>query len=395
MQPRATTASSRLPIPPPEALIPHAYVHMPFCVRKCPYCDFNSHAGRDREIDGYLEALAMEIEQWHPHLAARTIFVGGGTPTHGATAQVARLMEALTPLRTEALREFTIEANPGSLDRAKVRVLREGGVDRASVGVQTFHDRHLETLGRAHDASDAVRGLELLREGGMQRFSLDLILAVPGQELSHLARDLERAIDLDPEHVSAYVLTFEEGTAFTKLMNEGRLPAPEAERELAFLHKAVERLGEAGYQRYEISNFARSGAECEHNLAYWQMRDWVGIGAGAHGHVAGVRWKNVDDPAAYVSALREGRSPVAWQESSTPAERAFECLMMGLRLTAGVSRREIEERTGVDPVAAHLDVLQGHVELGLLEVEGDRLRLCGDGFDLLSALLRAYAPTPA
>lgn len=395
MQPRATTGSRRLPIEAPEVSIPHVYVHMPFCVRKCPYCDFNSHAGRDREIDGYLEALAMEIEMWRPLVAARTIFVGGGTPTHGSADQVGRLMDALARLRSGALTEFTIEANPGSLDRAKVRVLREGGVDRASVGVQTFHDRHLETLGRAHDASDAVRGLELLREGGMRRFSLDLILAVPGQELSHLARDLERAIDLDPEHVSAYVLTFEEGTAFTKLMNEGRLPAPEAERELVFLHKAVERLGEAGYERYEISNFARHEAECEHNLAYWQMRDWVGIGAGAHGHVAGVRWKNVDDPAAYVAALREGRSPVAWQETSTPAERAFECLMMGLRLTKGVSRTDIEQRTGVDPVADHPEALQRHVDLGLLEVEGDQLRLCGEGFDLLSALLRDYAPTQA
>ena len=378
-----------------EAATPirHLYVHVPFCVRKCPYCDFNSHAGRDDEMGAYLDALQAEAETFADHVQAHTVFVGGGTPTHLPARALARLLDILAPLCASGPGEVTVEANPGSLDLEKVRVLRDGGVDRVSLGVQSFDDRHLEALGRAHDAADAVRSVEVLARGGLQRLSLDLMLAIPGQTLGDQARDLARAIDCDPEHVSAYVLTFEPGTAFTRLLSEGRLPAPEAERELDHLHAACEAFEQAGLHRYEVSNFAQGGAQCLHNLAYWRNEVWLGIGAGAHSHLGGGRrWKNVDDPATYARAVDRGEQPLAWEEHVDATGQVLEGLLMGLRLVDGVDLDVITERTGIDPRTVCAVPLRQLVEEELLVLQDQRtLRATPRGFDVLDAILRTLA----
>ena len=371
----------------------HVYVHIPFCARKCPYCDFNSHAGRDDEIDAYGAALLEEARRHARGAEPETIFVGGGTPTHLDAARLEATLAGLAEiLGTGRLREFTVEANPGTLDLAKVRALRRAGVDRASLGVQSFDDRHLGTLGRIHDRADAVRSAALLREGGIERLSLDLILAVPGQTLSEQERDLARAVDLQPEHVSAYVLTIEEGTTFERMVAEGRMQDPDDERDLEHLHLAVDRLGKAGLHRYEISNFARAGAACLHNLAYWRGADWLGLGAGAHSHVQGRRWRNLDDPAAYASAIGERGEAVAYAETSDPATRLFEDLMMGLRLVEGVDLDLLRQRTGLDAREVHAEPIGRHVEAGLLVLEPTRLRLTDKGLDLASYVLRDLLP---
>lgn len=371
--------------------VQHLYVHVPFCVRKCPYCDFNSHAGRDEEMDRYLDALEAEARAFAPHVRAKTVFVGGGTPTHLPAPRLARLLRILAPLRARGPGEFTVEANPGSLDLEKVRVLRDGGVDRVSLGVQTFDDRHLKTLGRAHDAADAVRSLEVLHRGGLARLSLDLMLAIPEQTLGDQARDLARAVDCAPEHVSAYVLTYEPGTAFTKMRDEGRLPMPESDRELDHLHAACEAFAAAGLQRYEVSNFANPNAECLHNLAYWRNTDWIGIGAGAHSHCRGVRWKNVDDPAAYAGSVALGMQPIEWEERVDSSSQALEGLLMGLRLIEGVDLGYIADRSGVDPrVVCRSSIAQFEQE-GLLVHRDNRLRATARGLDLLDGVLRVLA----
>jgi oxygen-independent coproporphyrinogen-3 oxidase len=371
----------------------HVYVHVPFCASKCPYCDFNSHAGRDALQDVYVDALLEETRRRAADLEPRTVFVGGGTPSHLPAPRLARLLEGLMDvLGSSGLHEATIEANPGSLDREKLRVLRDVGFDRVSLGVQSFDDAHLATLGRAHTARDAVRSAALIREAGIPRLSIDLILALPGQTLADQARDLARAVDLEPEHVSAYVLTYEEGTRFTEWMEAGRLPAPEAERELEHLALAVERLGDEGYRRYEVSNFARAGAECLHNLAYWRDASWVGLGAGAHSHEPGRRTKNVDDPAAYVARMRDAGDATEWTEGSSSGIQAFEALMMGLRLAEGVDLARIASRTGCDLRVREAERLSRHVEAGLLELQGSRVRATDAGFDVLSAILREYLP---
>ena len=372
--------------------VEHLYVHLPFCARKCPYCDFNSHAGRDDEQPAYIDALLQEARRWAPHLRPRTIFVGGGTPTHGSVAQLARLFDGLVEtLNFGALEEYTVEANPGSLDRQKIRALKRSGVNRMSIGVQSFDDACLEALGRIHTATDAVRSVELLREGDMPRFSLDLMLATPGQDLAGQSRDLSRALDLDPEHISAYVLTFEEGTAFTRLMQEGRMAAPDAERELQHLHMTCARLEAAGYQRYEISNFAKPGAESRHNLAYWRNADWIGIGAGAHSHVEGLRWKNVDDPAGYARLLAAGEAPQAWHEAPHARARANEFLLMGLRLAEGVDLERINRMTGVDIASERQQKIETLCDQGLAVQAGSVLALTARGMDVSNGVIRVLS----
>lgn len=378
------------------APIRHLYVHFPFCAHKCPYCDFNSHARREGETDRYIDALLDEARTWRERLCPETIFVGGGTPTHCDAEQLERYLGGLVGmLDVSALREMTVEANPGSVEPDKIAAMRRVGVDRVSMGAQSFHDHHLKTLGRIHDAAAIARSVTALRAGGMPRVSLDLILATPGQTLDEQAYDVARAIELAPDHVSAYVLTYEEGTVFTKRMRQGRLPPPRPERELEHLHLVRDRLGAAGYTRYEISNFARPGEESLHNLAYWRNVMWLGLGAGAHSHVDGARWKNIDDPAGYAQAVGAGVRPEAWSESVSDALRLFESLMMGLRLVDGVDLEELSERHGIDVRAVHADAIARHEAGGFLVVDGPRMRLTDAGLDVANAVIGDFYPDDA
>ena len=357
--------------------VPHLYVHVPFCARKCPYCDFNSHEGRDGEVDAYVDAVLAEAAARAEGLRPRTVFVGGGTPTHPDEARIDRLLAGLrSRIDLSAVEEFTVEANPGTFTPGKIRALLRNGVDRVSLGVQSFDDRRLKALGRIHDAADAVRSVEMLRAAGMPRISLDLILATPGQTLSEQRRDVARAIDLAPEHVSTYVLTYEEGTAFGTALSEGRMSPPDEDRDLAHLRAACDDLGSAGYARYEVSNHARPGRESLHNLGYWRNAEWVGLGAGAHSHVGGRRWKNADDPAEY-------------------ARRVFESLMMGLRLVEeGVDLAALAVRHDIDPAVEHGEAIARHVAAGLLERDGARLRCTPRGLDVLQRILLDFVPDP-
>jgi oxygen-independent coproporphyrinogen III oxidase len=374
--------------------VDHLYVHVPFCARKCPYCDFNSHAGRDGETRAYVDALVAEAVACARGLAPRTVFVGGGTPTHPDAASIDRMLDGvLSQIDRSRLAEVTVEANPGTLTADKVRVLLRNGVDRVSVGVQSFDDARLKVLGRIHDAADAARAVATLRDAGVPRVSLDLILATPGQSLDEQRRDLDRAVALEPDHVSTYVLTFEEGTAYTKALAAGRLPRPQDDRDLAHLALACESLAAAGYRRYEVSNHAWPGEESLHNLGYWRNRDWLGLGAGAHSHVDGRRWKNVDDPAAYASRVATSGEAVEWEERVDAPTALFESLMMGLRLAVeGVDLDELASRHGVDPRVEHADAIRRHVAAGFLERTGDRLRCTPRGLDVLNTLLLDFLP---
>ena len=370
--------------------VPHVYAHFPFCAQKCPYCDFNSHARRESEMDGYAEALLVEAQARAADCMPRTIFVGGGTPTHAETPTLARYLGGLRRiLGDERLEEFTVEANPGSLTEDKVAALADAGVTRVSLGAQSFGAATLKTLGRWHAPDDTRRSVDLLRAGGIERVSVDLILAVPGQSLQDQEHDVESALALATEHVSAYVLTYEEGTPFTRWMREGRLPAPEDERELVHQHLVRDRLSAAGLAHYEVSNYARAGAQSRHNLGYWRNANWWGLGAGAHGHLDGRRWKNLSDPASYARAVSSTGHAEEWSENADARTRLFETLMMGLRLVEGVDLEAARARTGLDARAEHAEVLARFVGEGLLTLEGARLAPTSRGLDFASYIARA------
>ena len=379
----------------PAGSVDHVYVHFPFCVLKCPYCDFNSHARREHEVEGYVEALLLEAAARAAGLHPRTIFVGGGTPTHAPPAVLERYVAGVRRIVGDTrLTEVTVEANPGSVTPEAARALVAAGVTRVSMGAQSFDARHLKTLGRVHGPDDTRRSVEILRSAGIGRLSVDLILALPGQTLAEQACDVEQALALGTEHLSAYVLTYEEGTPFTRWMREGRLPPPDDEREAEHQAVVAAQLAAAGFERYEVSNFARPGARCEHNLGYWTNANWAALGAGAHGHVDGRRWKNLSDPARYAAAVRAQGHAEEWSETVDAPTRLFETLMMGLRLSDGVDLDRAQRLTGLDARVLHRDVLQQHVRDGLLELDGPRLRPTPRGLDLCSYIARALLAEP-
>ncbi len=359
---------------------PGLYVHVPFCVRKCGYCDFYSlpqPPGREApDATRYLDALEVELGRLPPGFAPETVFVGGGTPTELSEPDLARLLgllrRAIDPRRVV---EWTCESNPGTLTSEKARLLREAGVNRVSLGVQSFDPQNLAFLGRIHTAEEAEAGYALLRECGFDNVNLDFIFAIPGAPPESVAHDAERAVALGPEHISWYCLTYEEGTPLWHMRERGLLrPVEEGEqeRQYALLRGA---LAAAGYRQYEISNWARPGRECRHNLLYWGPGEYVGCGPSAHSHWGGARWANEANLARWCDALLGGRSARAFEERLEPDARAREALVMWLRRREGVAREEFARRTGFDLDALCGPAVERLRGLGLIEDDGRRIRV--------------------
>lgn len=354
----------------------HLYLHVPYCAAKCPYCDFNSIAGRDAEHVAYVDALITEVRRL-PRGPYDTVFIGGGTPTLLGTALLARLLAGVRGhIQLAEGYEWTCEANPGSSDAERFAVLAEHGINRLSLGVQSTHDHHLKFLGRVHDAREADRAIDLARRA-VSRVSADLIMGLPGQTDEELRQDLTLYRRHDLSHASVYHLTYEPGTEFHARRGRGELRdiAPEdSRRQFELLWDAFTDLGLAAY---ETSNFARTDQASRHNLAYWRQCDYHAAGAGAVSTVAGVRVTREKHPAAYIAAIATG-GPAAWKsENITPSERLRETWMLGLRLTQGVSLTE---------VAAHGDLttrwrprVDALISEGLIEERDGHVRLTRAG----------------
>jgi oxygen-independent coproporphyrinogen-3 oxidase len=334
------------------------YVHLPFCRHKCAYCDFNSYAGGEALFAPYLAALQGEARaaaRLCGASAPQTLYVGGGTPTVLPAADLAALIEELRQVfKLAAGAEITVEANPGTVDVEALRALRRAGVGRLSLGVQSFDEAMLRTLERIHDAEGARQAVRDARAAGFVHsgrapgaLNLDLILGLPGQTLAAWQADLRQALALAPEHLSLYALTIEPGTPLAARIRAGALPAPDDDRAADMFEWAEEVLARAGYVHYEISNWARPGCECRHNLIYWRNEPYLGLGAGAHSWWAGRRWSNLRRPADYIRAVESGQPPVAEGETIDRALEMGETMMMGLRLLQeGVSAARFARRFG-------------------------------------------------
>jgi len=363
------------------------YVHVPWCRHVCPYCDFNVYAARNPPEADYTAALVRELAGWSaaaPFAGRRiaSVYVGGGTPSLFSADAVGRVVAtARGRFGFDDDVEITLEANPGTVDAASLRGYRAAGVNRLSLGVQSFDARLLERLGRDHTAADTHAAVAAAREAGIQNVSLDLIFAVPGSTLADWASDLERAVALEPAHVSAYALTFEERTPFHAWRKSGRLKALDEDDEAAMGELAAERLPAAGFARYEISSWARPGRASAHNQRYWDGSPYLGIGAGAHSFHPGPparRWSTLRQPQAYMEAVGAGRSAVADEHVLHVAEARGDFVFTGIRRLAGVDGARFAQRFGLSIVAAFPHV-PGLVRDGLLEWNDEALRLTPQG----------------
>jgi oxygen-independent coproporphyrinogen-3 oxidase len=371
------------------------YLHIPFCVRKCLYCDFYSLPTGTGPLPGraapdqarFLDALEAELARLPAGFAPATLFIGGGTPTELSDADFDRLLDMIP--RHADLRgvvEWTCEANPGTLTRAKLDRMKEAGVNRVSLGVQSFDAVNLEFLNRIHTAGEAEAGFHLLREAGFDNINLDFIFAIPGSRLSTHLADAHRAIALGPEHLSFYSLIFEEGTPLLELKRRGFVSEVDDEEQRAQQEALRDALTAAGYCHYEISNYARPVRACRHNLLYWGAGEYIGCGPSAHSHWRGRRYGNVRDLHRYVEALLNGRSACDFEEHLDPEAKARETLVMSLRRLDGLSRSRFRSDTGFDVADLCGDQLERFRQLGLLEMSGDCLRLTEEGVFVSNAL---------
>jgi len=369
------------------------YVHVPFCARRCPYCDFAvTPNARPQQITDYVAVLRTELDgalRRHAVTDARpisTVFFGGGTPTELHPADLAGLLNLVREGATLAPdAEVTIEGNPETLDAAKLAALRDAGFNRLSLGAQSFDDLALRTLGRQHRAADIVRVMQQARAGGWEDLSLDLIYAVPGQNYDAWCETLQRTLELEPEHVSCYALTIEEGTPFGRRVSNGTLLPLEDDAHADLMSAADAALGVGGLERYEISNWARPGRESRHNQNYWRGGDYLAAGCGAHGHLGGLRWWNERDTAKYIDTIiREGAARVGEEELS-PRQRWNEIVMLGVRTREGFAA-STSRQFGLDARMEWNGALARLVEQGVVSDDGDRLVLADNAFAVADAV---------
>jgi oxygen-independent coproporphyrinogen-3 oxidase len=324
--------------------VEHLYGHVPFCAAKCHYCAFYSEAGSAAKMEDYVDALLLELGGFATQLAPKTIFFGGGTPSLLPVALMRRVLEAIRDkVSLRQLGEWTIECNPSTVSTEKAKLFRKFGVNRISMGVQALDDELLKTIGRVHSLKAATGSYAKLRAAAFDNINLDLMFGLPGQTMDHWRNTLEKAIELQPEHLSTYCLILEEDTEFWSLFQKG-LIKPNEEQELAMYQMAMNTLAAAGYHQYEISNFAKPGHECAHNIAYWEGRDYIGLGPSACSTVANRRWQNIPDTDRYIEGIRSEKPVVISEETITPALRAAERAAFGMRMNAGVPASLLQGR---------------------------------------------------
>ncbi len=344
------------------------YLHIPFCRSKCAYCDFLSFAAPE-SMQAYVEALIEELRlavARYP-VRARTIYIGGGTPSVLPAPLFARLLDAVRrELVTPQLAEYTVEANPGTLAADKLAVLRDGGVNRLSLGVQSIDAAQLARLGRIHTFAEAREAVALAREAGFGNLNLDFMYGLPGQSLEDWARALDAAVALAPEHLSVYQLNIEPGTAMAERLARGEIEPFDDETALEMYRMGQRRLREAGYRQYEISNYAKPGYESRHNRTYWRTEPYLGLGLGASSWLRPLRWKNVDNLQRYLSEIAAGRLPQSEPERLSEAEQMEETVFMALRMNEGLDSRLFRRRFGRPVEEVFKAPIERSVERGLL-----------------------------
>jgi oxygen-independent coproporphyrinogen III oxidase len=371
------------------------YIHIPYCLHKCGYCDFNSHNINTEEMESYVTALFKELRHYTQGPAGEkkivTIFLGGGTPT---TLPI-HLLEALLKEIRKHFNvsedcEITFEANPATVALEPLQRMRSAGYNRISIGVQSFHAHELQLLDRIHSVDEIHWTVDRAKEAGFDNFSLDLMFALPGQTLPQWESNISQALGKNPQHLSTYNLTIEPETAFHKLQSRGKLTLPLDDFQLEFYKKTIQTLTDAGYRHYEISNFCKPGKESRHNLIYWNNGETLGLGAGASSFIDSTRFKNYNLPSRYIREVENRGTAVEFSENLEPCQAMGETLMLGLRLLKGMAIRPFEERFQTSFDAVYGDVVSPLLQKNLITLDKNRIALSPKGLFLADSVILEF-----
>ncbi|PID26436.1 MAG: coproporphyrinogen III oxidase [Candidatus Cloacimonadota bacterium] len=361
-------------------MIKDIYIHIPFCKRKCPYCDFYSETSI-YNFKEYVNTLIDEFNSYKNYLNREnsTLYFGGGTPSLLPTKEIERLFKHIGRSIDLTKSEITLELNPGEIDREKLLLYRDLGINRLSVGVQSFDDRELKTLGRIHSGAKAVETLEMIKKYGFENYNLDLIVGIPNQESRSLERNLKIVEELNPFHVSAYILTYYEGTRYRELLDLGHIKSMEEERELNFYQRVISSLKSIGIERYEISNYSKKGYESKHNSNVWNYGDYLGLGASAHSKLKNRRWSNISSTREYIKDFKSSKTIELISESDILNEK----IMLSLRTVSGIKDKEI-----TSSLYDHkLGDLERFKRDKLIDFDRERVFLTDRGFDLYNSIV--------
>lgn len=366
------------------------YIHIPFCKQKCFYCDFPSYSGKERFKEDYVNALIKEIERRASGYIIKTIFIGGGTPSYLEVDQIERLLSAIKSLNLHKDIEFSMECNPGVLFKEKLVAMKKGGVNRISFGLQSTKNSLLKEVGRIHSYEEFLENFNLAREVGFENINVDIMYGLPNQTIEDWESTLKTICDIKPDHISAYSLIIEEGTAFYNLYEKGllKLPTEDMERTMDSLTKSI--LKEYGYHQYEISNYSLEEKECEHNKVYWQLKDYIGLGTASSSYINGVRIKNIDDIEEYISRITSDLEIYEEEYTNSKGDEIEEFIFMGLRMNIGIDVKEFEERFNKSIDSIYEKVLEKNIKSGLLKRDNNRIYLTPLGMDFSNNVMSEF-----
>ena len=369
------------------------YIHIPFCAQKCLYCDFPSFARKDHLRKAYIEALNKEIislREKHNNLEISTIFIGGGTPSVLEANELECLLKEVAKLNMAKDIEYSMECNPGNLTEEKLEVMKKYGVNRISMGLQAKQDNLLKGLGRIHNYKTFKENFLLAKKVGFNNINVDLMFGLPNQSLNEWEETLREIISLEPAHISAYSLIIEEGTAFYNLYENDKLKLPTEEEERKMYHLAKKILEENGFNQYEISNYAKDGKECRHNLAYWNMDNWIGVGSAAASYINGKRIKNISSVEEYINSINEKGEAIEEIINNSKNDNMEEFMFMGLRKINGIDENEFKNRFSMNINDVYGEILNKYIGEGLLIRESGRIFLSEKGIEISNVIMADF-----
>ncbi|MDF2884176.1 MAG: oxygen-independent coproporphyrinogen oxidase [Clostridiaceae bacterium] len=362
------------------------YIHIPFCKQKCLYCDFPSFSGKDELMKDYSIALSEEIEK-KSSLLYKSIFIGGGTPTYLSLSSWEIIKKSIDKLEKTDDIEFTIEANPGTLNKDILLLFKNMGVNRLSIGLQSCDNCILKKIGRIHNFSDFITAYEMARKMEFKNINVDLMFGLPEQTMEHWKKTLNKIVELAPEHISCYSLIVEEGTPFYKMQQMGNLKLPSEEVEREMYHYAVNFLRENGYNQYEISNFAKENMECKHNIIYWETNEYIGCGSGAHSFYNGIRFSNKVKIEDYIDSMVKYDNAVEEKHKNSHKDDMEEFMFMGLRMTEGISMEEFHKRFNNDIFSVYGHIINKFINNSLLIMDNGRIYLSPQGVEVSNSVM--------